>query len=112
VPYPGDLRACWACHASTTYAPPLPANLLPTETQAIVSCADPTLDASAYCATQAVTSTTTMAPTGAACTACHDAPSAVTHAQTYTAPDGGESCATCHAFGAQWDVQLVHQLPP
>ncbi len=50
VLFPGDLRACWACHASTSYLPPLPAGLLPTVAQEVLACTDPTLDASAYCA--------------------------------------------------------------
>jgi OmcA/MtrC family decaheme c-type cytochrome len=112
VGFPGDLRACWACHASTSYTLPLPTNLLPTVTQAVLTCADPSLDPATYCTTQTVASTTTMAPTGAACTACHDSVTAVAHANAMTASNGSESCATCHGFGAQYDVQAVHMLPP
>jgi OmcA/MtrC family decaheme c-type cytochrome len=112
VGYPGDLRACWACHASTSYALPLPDGLLPTKTQQVLSCADPTLDPGTYCTTRVVASESFLAPASAACTACHDEPSSVAHARVMTASDGTESCATCHGFGAQWDVQAVHVLPP
>jgi OmcA/MtrC family decaheme c-type cytochrome len=112
VGYPGNLRACWACHASTSYFLPLPPGLLPTKTGETLACTDPTLDAGAYCAAPAAQSATYLAPASAACTACHDAPSSLTHAQSYVAPDGTESCASCHGNGAPWDVQAVHVLPP
>jgi len=53
-----------------------------------------------------------LPPITAACTACHDQPWDVAHAQTQTAPDGTEACVTCHGAGAQWDVQAFHALPP
>lgn len=112
VAFPGNQKACWACHAGTSYMLPLPAGQLPTKTAQILSCADPTLDPTKYCTTRTVQSETFMAPVGAACTACHDKPATIAHAKVMTAPDGSESCETCHGLGKQWDVQAVHVLPP
>jgi OmcA/MtrC family decaheme c-type cytochrome len=112
VLFPGDLRACWACHASTSYLPPLPAGLSPTLGSEVLACTDPSPNPLAYCQNQVVGSQSFMAPIGSACTACHDQTWDVAHAQTMTAPDGTEACVTCHGAGAQWDVQAVHALPP
>jgi OmcA/MtrC family decaheme c-type cytochrome len=112
VVYPGDLRACWACHASTTYLPPLVGSLLPTVSQEVLACADTTSDPNAYCASRTVASRSTLGPLTAACTACHDAPASLAHAQSHTAADGTESCTTCHGAGAPQDAQAVHALPP
>jgi OmcA/MtrC family decaheme c-type cytochrome len=46
-------------------------------------------------------------PTTSACTACHSDTSAVSHALANTTTLG-ESCATCHATGAAFDVDQVH----
>lgn len=110
--FPGDLRACWACHASTSYLPPLSDGQLPTVTEEVLACTDATLDPASYCASRVVQSTQVMGPVGSACTACHDAKSTVAHAEVNAASDGSEACATCHGQGKQWDVQAVHALPP
>jgi OmcA/MtrC family decaheme c-type cytochrome len=113
VTFPGNLEACWACHKSTSYMLPLPAGLLPTVTSETLACNDtPPLDPTKYCTNRSVASQTSLQPISTACTACHDAPATVAHAEVMTAPDGTESCATCHGPGAQWDVQAVHALPP
>lgn len=112
VLFPGDLRACWACHASTSYLPPLPASQIPTVMGQQLACTDPSPDPASYCTTQVDAGVSTLAPIGAACTACHDQPSNVAHAQVNTAADGSEACATCHGAGQAWDVQSVHALPP
>jgi OmcA/MtrC family decaheme c-type cytochrome len=112
VQYPGDLRACWACHASTSYLPPLSAGQVPTLTSETLTCNDPSPNPSAYCSSRSVVSTASLAPIGAACTACHDQSWNVSHAEVNTAPDGSEACLTCHGAGAQWDIQAVHTLPP
>jgi len=112
VLFPGDLRACWACHASTSYLPPLPQGQIPTVTQENLACTDPSPNPATYCTARVVASEATMEPIGAACTACHDQTYTVAHAQTMTAPDGSEACVTCHGAGKQWDVQVVHALPP
>jgi OmcA/MtrC family decaheme c-type cytochrome len=111
VLFPGDQRACWACHDSTSYLPPLPAGLLPTVTQEVLACEDSPLDAGAYCVDRVVEGQSTLAPLSTACTACHDSPSSIAHAESNIS-DGTESCLTCHGNGAVWDVQTVHVLPP
>jgi hypothetical protein len=91
---------------------PLSDGQLPTKTSQVLACTDSPLDPTKYCTTRTVQSETFMQPIGAACTACHDKASTVAHAQVMTAPNGTESCETCHGLGAQWDVQVVHVLPP
>ena len=112
VRFPGNQRACWACHAATSYALPVPLTNMATKTSQVLSCTDPAPDPAAYCSTRQVISETFLGPTGAACTACHDTPSTGAHAQIMTTSAGIESCATCHGPGKTWDVQLVHALPP
>jgi OmcA/MtrC family decaheme c-type cytochrome len=114
VLFPGDQRACWACHASTSYLPPLAADLLPTVSQEVFTCTDPTSSPTSYCSNRVVddAGTAMLAPLTAACTACHDAPSSITHAKLNTAPDGTEGCNGCHGDGEPFDVQTVHVLPP
>jgi OmcA/MtrC family decaheme c-type cytochrome len=111
VLYPGDQRACWACHASTSYLPPLPAGLSPTVTQEVLACTDSPLDAGAYCASRAVESQSMLPPVSAACTGCHDDSASVAHVLANTT-GGVESCLGCHGVGETWDVQVVHTLPP
>ena len=43
---------------------------------------------------------TPLAPTTAACTACHVQPSALAHALSQTDTNLGESCDVCHGDGA------------
>ena len=112
VAFPGNLKACWACHASTSYQLPLPDGLIPTKTSQVLACNDDPLVSSMYCTNRSVQSESFLAPIGAACTGCHDAPSTVAHAQLMTTQSGVESCETCHGLGKQWDVQAVHTLPP
>ncbi len=109
--YPGDLKACPACHAGATYVLPLGDGLLPSMSE-VLACDDPSLDPTSYCQDRVVASQTFTPPTTAVCTACHDAPYVVAHAETNTAPGGIEGCATCHGPGTQWDVQLVHAPAP
>jgi len=112
VLFPGDQRACWACHSSTSYLLPLPAGQSPTLTAEILACTDPSPNPTAYCQNRVVASQSFMAPIASACTGCHDQSWDVAHAETMTAPDGTEACVTCHGTGTQWDVQAVHVLPP
>jgi len=111
VAFPGNLKACWACHAGTSYQLPLPDGLLPTKTEQVLQCNDSPLVSNLYCANRSVQSESFLPPISAACTGCHDAPSTVAHTQTMTA-NGVEACETCHGLGKQWDVQAVHTLPP
>lgn len=71
---------------------------------------DPAADTDSYCTSPSwiVTQTIRLAPQTAACTGCHDAPYAVTHAQLNTSASGAEACATCHGPGKSWDVESVH----
>lgn len=110
--YPGDLRACWACHKGDSYTLPLSDKLLPSKEQIIGCAEDPAADGDNYCDVRQVLSETLLQPTRAACTTCHDAPYVVAHAETMTAASGAEACATCHGPGSDYDVQVMHQLDP
>jgi OmcA/MtrC family decaheme c-type cytochrome len=112
VRYPGDQRACWACHAAGSYDLPLPGGLLPSKTQLLGCVEDPLADGDDYCDARVVLSEQLFPAATAACTGCHDAPEVLAHAQTTTAPDGVEACATCHGPGSEYDVQVVHELEP
>ncbi len=112
VAFPGNLKACWACHAGTSYQLPLPSGLLPTVMTETLQCNDNPLVSTTYCSNRTVQSQSLLQPIGAACTGCHDADSTVAHAQIMTTQQGVESCETCHGLGKQWDVQAVHTLPP
>jgi OmcA/MtrC family decaheme c-type cytochrome len=111
VRYPGDRKACPACHAGATYTLPLAAAVQPSLSE-VLACTDPSPVPASYCQNRAVSATTYTPPTTAVCTACHDAPYVLAHAQTNTAPSGVEACATCHGPGTQWDVQGVHAPAP
>jgi hypothetical protein len=78
----------------------------------VLVCNDPSPDPTSYCQSRVVGQQTFTPPTTAVCTACHDAPYVLAHAQTNTASNGAEACATCHGPGTQWDVQLVHAPSP
>jgi OmcA/MtrC family decaheme c-type cytochrome len=112
VRFPGDRSSCPTCHAGATYILPLADTLLPSKTQLLQCTEAPAADADSYCDTRVVLSETLIPPTTAACTGCHDAPYAMAHAQTNTAPSGIEACATCHGQGAEFDVQKVHAPKP
>lgn len=112
VRYPGDRKACWACHAGPSYTLPLAQGLLPPKTQLLQCMEDPAADANAYCDNRVVASETPMWPEAAACTGCHDAPHVIAHVQTNTTMTGLEACATCHGAGAEYDVNRVHAPAP
>ncbi len=115
VRFPGDQRACWACHAGDSYTLPTPPNTIPTIVSAVYTCTeDPAADANDYCSTAnfVEVSQTLLHTTGTACTGCHDAPEVQAHAETMTASSGVEACATCHGPGAEFDVDVVHALDP
>ncbi|MCC6555936.1 MAG: OmcA/MtrC family decaheme c-type cytochrome [Polyangiaceae bacterium] len=112
VRYPGDRRACWACHTAESHDLPLPLGLLPSRTQMLECIEDPAADADGYCDLRQVKSETLLPAATAACTGCHDAPEVLAHAQTNTAASGVEACSTCHGPGKDSDVQAVHALDP
>lgn len=111
VRYPGDRKSCPTCHAGATYALPLGAAVLPSLSEEL-ACTDPAPNPQSYCQTRVVVAKTYTPPTTAVCTACHDAPYVLAHAQTNTASNGVEGCAACHGPKAQWDVQRVHAPSP
>jgi OmcA/MtrC family decaheme c-type cytochrome len=88
VRYPGDRRNCGTCHVNGSEQLPLQDGLL--------NVTDP----SGYM--------TTVAPTTAACTACHDTKQAAAHAAVNTDEKQGESCAVCHGPTAEFSVNKVH----
>jgi len=112
VEFPGNQKACWACHSGTSYMLPLPGDQIPVKTAQVLQCNDAPLVSGQYCTDRSVANEAYLAPAGAACTGCHDAQSTVAHAQIMTSQQGVESCETCHGLGKQWDVQAVHTLPP
>ena len=84
---PGDTAKCYMCHVNGSEAV-FPIGLNPVKTpQGLMS---------------------PMAPTTAACTACHVKPSALAHACRRPTRKFGESCDVCHADGAEFSVTKVH----
>jgi OmcA/MtrC family decaheme c-type cytochrome len=51
---------------------------------------------------------TSVPATTSACTACHQKPSVLAHAQANTDPKFGESCDVCHGPTADFNVNKVH----
>jgi OmcA/MtrC family decaheme c-type cytochrome len=87
VAYPGDRRKCDACHVNGSEQLPV---------KAVRSVNDP----GGYL--------TSVPPTTAACTSCHDSKEATAHASTNTSASQGESCATCHGPSAEYAVTKAH----
>ena len=105
--FPGDPRNCTHCHVPGQYGLPLASGLLTTRTSDIDS-------------TRARVKNYFMGATAAACTGCHDAESVEVHAATMsvvqaaapnTTPAISESCATCHADGKEFGLDIVHAHP-
>ena len=109
--FPGDIKSCPTCHAGATYILPLGAGVQPSLSE-VLGCDDSPLVSTAYCTNRVVSQQIFTPPTTSVCTACHDAPYVLAHAQTNTASSGVEGCATCHGPNAPWDVQLVHEPAP
>ena len=86
--YPGDLRDCNACHVNNSQQLPLQDGLQPVN------------DPSGFL--------TSVPPTTAACTSCHDGKQTTTHAVVNTDPKFGESCSVCHGPSAQFSVDKSH----
>jgi OmcA/MtrC family decaheme c-type cytochrome len=112
VRFPGQTKACWACHAGTSYMLPLSAGQIPTKVTQTLACNDGVQNPAAYCSNRSVAAEMFLGPASAACTACHDKSSTMAHVQVMTGPGGQESCETCHGSGKQFDVQVVHTLAP
>lgn len=111
VRFPGDRRDCLTCHASDPDLP-LAAGLLPVKSEDLTCTEDPFADGDSYCATRVVSATYFVPPESAACTACHDGTATAAHAEIMTTVMGVESCATCHARGSAFGIDLVHELDP
>ncbi len=88
VGYPGDRRNCGACHVNNSQQLPLQEGLLNVN------------DPAGYL--------TSVPPTTAACTSCHDKKSATAHAAVNTDPKQGESCDVCHGPSAEFSVDKAH----
>ncbi len=88
VGYPGDLRDCNTCHVNNSQQLPLADGLQPVN------------DPSGYM--------TSVPPTTAACTSCHDTKSATAHSATNIDPKFGEACASCHGPNTDFSVNKVH----
>ncbi|MDJ0840248.1 MAG: OmcA/MtrC family decaheme c-type cytochrome [Acidobacteriota bacterium] len=86
VVYPGDLRNCEACHVDDSYLLPS-AGVLDTPTPYDFF--------------------SPLPPQSAACLSCHDSLEAAAHAYTNISPFG-ESCASCHGQGMEFDVGKIH----
>jgi OmcA/MtrC family decaheme c-type cytochrome len=109
--YPGDLRDCESCHAPGTYRLPIARGALPTREEELTCTEPPGDDGDSYCSARTSVESW-LPPETAACTACHDAPESMIHAQVSTTLEGLESCSVCHEPGRESDVDLVHALDP
>jgi OmcA/MtrC family decaheme c-type cytochrome len=93
--YPGNLADCTTCHLPETYELPLPGNALAMSLRRDFS--------------------ERVSPTGGACIACHDSPTARIHAHaaesTGAFSAAGDACVVCHGPGRSYDVRKVHNLP-
>jgi OmcA/MtrC family decaheme c-type cytochrome len=87
VVYPGDRRKCDACHVNGSEQLPIKA-------------VRPVNDPGGYM--------TSVPPTTAACTSCHDSKQATAHAAANTSATQGESCSVCHGPNADASVNKVH----
>jgi OmcA/MtrC family decaheme c-type cytochrome len=101
--FPGDRRNCAHCHVPGQYELPLPGGLLASRTSDIDS-------------TRARIDDYYMGATAAACAGCHDSESAEVHAATMSIIGSGpsaisESCASCHASGREFGLDVVHARP-
>jgi OmcA/MtrC family decaheme c-type cytochrome len=61
------------------------------------------------CSTCHAASTFNGAPSKSVCTSCHDADSALAHAQIMTSPSGVETCEVCHGADAEFSAARVHR---
>lgn len=116
VRFPRPVSDCSSCHTDTGAELPLAQNLLPTLTESLVCTEDPDADTDQLCGLTARASRTATefrtAPESAACTSCHDSPSAIAHAELNTTASGVEACATCHGAGAAFDAAIAHAPAP
>jgi OmcA/MtrC family decaheme c-type cytochrome len=104
VRFPGDRRNCTHCHVPGQYELPLASGLLASRWSDIDN-------------TRTRINDYYEGATAAACTGCHDSESTAVHAATMSivAPADpskiSESCATCHAVGKEFGLDVVHARP-
>jgi OmcA/MtrC family decaheme c-type cytochrome len=138
VTYPGILNDCQTCHLpgtfdfSATPAQALSTRLLRTVGQGTYTASvslspyvtpgtdygnNFSFNAASGVTTEAAPTTLVLSPTVAACSACHDSASAISHIksntgsfyQTRSAALGtSESCLVCHGTGKTADIAVVH----
>jgi OmcA/MtrC family decaheme c-type cytochrome len=109
VRFPRPVSDCSSCHTDGGANLPLAAGLLPTRTETLTCTEDGSADADLLCtATLRASDASFLPPESAACTSCHDSPSAVAHAELNRTASGLESCATCHGPGAAFDAAIAH----
>jgi OmcA/MtrC family decaheme c-type cytochrome len=90
---PVDVRSCTNCHRSTN-----------------ASCSASTdCGYGQSCTSGKCQNTAFLNPTARACITCHDAADAAAHAAANTY-NGVESCTICHGQGAQFAVDVVHNV--
>ena len=120
--FPGKLSNCETCHASGTYGT-VPMNALSSTYESI----NAAYAAAGIAATPALAKASlnmandqdsVSTPYAAACSTCHDAPSAKSHMSLNGAVVNGtramaktavESCVTCHGPGKSYDAAAVHK---
>jgi OmcA/MtrC family decaheme c-type cytochrome len=101
--FPADRRDCSVCHVSSIDLDAM-SDLRPTRTRDVT--------VTALTDTFRTTLSTVWTPAiSSACTGCHDTPAAAAHAETMTTSSGAESCAACHAAGAEYGIDTVHARP-
>ena len=93
-----DVRSCTNCHGDSN-----------TTCSASAPCAF-----GQACTNGTCTNNAWLAPTARACITCHDEADDFAHAalNTYTPPSGPpiEACNVCHATGAAYAVDVVHNI--
>jgi OmcA/MtrC family decaheme c-type cytochrome len=97
IAFPADPRECTLCHVNEIDLDAM-STLRPVRTRVIDS-------------SRATLSTTWTGATTSACTGCHDSASARAHGESMTTALGAESCATCHANGNEYGIDVVHARP-
>jgi OmcA/MtrC family decaheme c-type cytochrome len=101
--FPADRRDCSVCHVADIDLEAM-GDLRPARTRDVT--------VTAVTDTFRTTLATQWTPAiSSACTGCHDTSSARAHAETMTTASGDESCAACHAAGAEYGIDTVHARP-
>jgi len=103
VRFPADRRECETCHVTDIDLEAM-TDLRPSRVRDVT--------VTALTDTFRTTLATYWTPaTTDACTGCHDSASTYAHADSMTTALGDESCATCHATGSEFGIDVVHARP-